>query len=452
MGAPAAKAGLVSALALDLRALARLSGPVIASRVGIMTMGLADAIVVGRFSAVQLGYHAIAWSMTMVVVVTAFGLLSGIQVMAARALGEGRAHEAGSALRRGGVYAVWIGLGSMGLLLAVGPALLNNSGLSPDLAHGAQAPLIGFALSLPVYVLSVALGAWLEAIGRPGPVMVLTYAANLVNLAVVLILVPGNLGAPALGAVGAAIATLCARSALTLALLAYIVRMPNAAQLGVFVRPPADRLAEIEQRRIGYGAGASGFFEVAAFSSMTFIAGVIGARAVAAYAVVMNVISFEFMIPLGLSVATGVLVARAYGAGRMQDVTRVAAVGFAVTAAFGILAGALIWWGAGQLAGIYTHDPVTLAVGAGGLALASLFLMPDALQVVIAQALRARGDVLAPTMTHLASYILVMIPLGWGLAIGLKMGVAGLIWAIILASFASGGLLLGRFFWLSRRR
>ena len=165
----------------------------------------------------------------------------------------------------------------------------------------------------------------------------------------------------------------------------------------------------------------------------------------------MNVVSFEFMIPLGLSVATGVLVARAYGTGRMGDVTRVAAVGFAVTAGFGVMAGALIWPWARQLAGVYTHDGVTLAAGAAGLILACLFLVPDALQVVVAQALRARGDVLAPTMTHLASYILIMIPLGWWLAIGLRMGVNGLIWAIIFASFASGILLLGRFFWLSRR-
>jgi MATE family multidrug resistance protein len=54
-------------------------------------------------------------------------------------------------------------------------------------------------------------------------------------------------------------------------------------------------------------------------------------------------------------------------------------------------------------------------------------------------------------MTHLTSYILVMMPLAWWLAIPMKMGVMGMTWAVIVASFLSGGLLLGRFWMLSRR-
>ena len=42
----------------------KLSWPVVLSRLGIMTMGLSDAIVVGRYSATQLGYHALAWAPT----------------------------------------------------------------------------------------------------------------------------------------------------------------------------------------------------------------------------------------------------------------------------------------------------------------------------------------------------------------------------------------------------
>ena len=80
----------------DLAELLRLAGPVVASRVGVMTMGLTDTIVVGRFSAVELGYQALAWSLVAVVLVTAMGLLGGVQVMASRAMGEGRPSEAGA--------------------------------------------------------------------------------------------------------------------------------------------------------------------------------------------------------------------------------------------------------------------------------------------------------------------------------------------------------------------
>ena len=43
----------------EVAQLLKLSGPVVLSRLGIMAMGLSDAIVVGRYSATQLGYHAL---------------------------------------------------------------------------------------------------------------------------------------------------------------------------------------------------------------------------------------------------------------------------------------------------------------------------------------------------------------------------------------------------------
>jgi MATE family multidrug resistance protein len=74
----------------DLNTLLSLSGPVVLSRLGIMAMGLTDAVVVGRYSATELGYHALGWAPTSVVLTAVVGLLTGIQVMTARAIGEGR--------------------------------------------------------------------------------------------------------------------------------------------------------------------------------------------------------------------------------------------------------------------------------------------------------------------------------------------------------------------------
>ena len=61
MDRPAAQAssvagGRVLPVRTELAELLKLSGPVVISRLGIMAMGLSDAIVVGRYSATQLGY------------------------------------------------------------------------------------------------------------------------------------------------------------------------------------------------------------------------------------------------------------------------------------------------------------------------------------------------------------------------------------------------------------
>jgi MATE family multidrug resistance protein len=416
-----------------------------------MAMGLSDSIIVGRYSAAQLGFHALSWAPTSVVITMAIGLLTGVQVMTARVIGQGRRDLAGAVLRRGLVYGLWIGLISAGALALVGPAFLHAIGLRKDLADGATWPLIVFCLSLPGYVVSTAAAFWLEGLAKPGPAAWAMWAANAVNLALDLLLVPGTFGLPPLGAVGGAWATTGARTFLAVVTLAYIAWMPEARALGVFRKPERDRPAEAEQRRIGYGAGASNFFEVASFASMNVIAGWIGGLAVAAWAIVLNIAAIVFMVPLGLATGAAVLVGGAYGARDPAGVTRAAAVAFGVTAVFGVAVTLFVWPNAGLLSRGYTNDPQTLAMATAALAIASAMLLPDALQVVVAQSLRARGDVWLPTVTHLTSYILVMAPLAWWLAIPVGLGVNGIAWAVVVASVLSGGLLLARFWMLAKR-
>ena len=48
------------------------------------------------------------------------------------------------------------------------------------------------------------------------------------------------------------------------------------------------------------------------------------------------------------------------------------------------------------------------------------------------------GDVWLPSFTHLAAYIGIMMPLAWFLAIPMKMGIMGIVWACIIGVL--GGL------------
>lgn len=431
--------------------LLRLAWPIILARLGVQAMGLVDAVVVGRFSSRQLAYHALGWAPTTAVLTGGIGLLTGIQVMAARRTGEGRPEHAGAVLREGLLYAAGAGVPVTLALAAAGPSFLGLLGLDADLTRGAGAALRVFALSLTPYLLACACSFWLEGLGRPLPGLSAMWAANAVNLLLNLLLVPGSFGLPALGAVGAGWATLGARLFLLLWLALAIVRQPDARALGVFGRDRPPPEARRGQRRIGYGAGASYFVEAGAFSGMSVVAGWLGPLPVAAWAVVVNVASIVFMAPLGFAAATAVLVGRAWGADDRAGARRAAGAGFSVSAVCALLVALLVWPGARAIAGLYAPDPALAAAAAAGLVLAALFFVPDALQAVAAQALRARGDVALPTLTHVASYAVVMLPLGWALAHPAGLGLSGCLWAVVVASLLSAGLLLGRFALLSRR-
>lgn len=431
--------------------LLRLAGPNVASRLGVMAMGLTDAIVVGHYSAVELGYHALGWAPTVTVLVAGIGLLLGVQVLTARHIGAGRPERTGSVLRRGVSYAVKIGIASTVGLVLLGPLVLGNIGLEPSLAAGASAALIVFSLSLTPYLVADSLWFWLEAQGRPQVPMVAMWIANVVNLLLALWIVPGTSPFPVAGAVAAGWVTLVARCALLIMLAGWIWRWPHAHAVGVFRKAAPDRAEAREQRRIGYASGLSYAIEAGAFSGMNFVAAQLGVLVVAAWAVVLNVAAAVFMVPMGIAAAGAVLVSRAVGAGDVQAVKR--AFGMAMTLAMGALLALslIVFLDAELVARAYSDDPALLAMAASALVLSCLFFMADGAQVVASNALRARGDVWWPTGMHLVSYVLVMIPLAWWFAVRQSGGLDGIIWAVVIASLISGLALTARFYWLGDR-
>lgn len=432
-----------------IRELLHLAWPVVLARIGIMTMGLTDVIVVGNYSSRELAFSSLALAPTAIIVTTAVGLMMGVQVMTARLLGEGRRPEVGGVLRRGVVYALQLGLVSMVGLILIGPWALRHAGLADGLAVGASPALVVFALAMPGYLVSVAAQFFLEALHRPRAGMWAMWVANGVNLALNLLLVPDLPGIGLHGAVASAWATFGARTSLAIFLLIYILRLPEARALGVFDRPKRDVEAERHQRKVGYGAGSSYFIEVGAFAAMTFIAGQLGAIQTSAWTIVLNISAIVFMVPLGLSSATAVLVGRAHGAGDGRGVLRAGLVGIAVVVALTLAVALVVWPTAPLIASAYNRDPALLAMVVPALILACLFFVADGIQVVSAAANRAAGDVWWPTILHFGAYTLVMMPAGWVLAH--MLGVNGLVWAVIIASLVSSTLLTGRFLRVAKR-
>jgi len=432
-----------------LSELLKLAWPVVMARLGIMTMGLTDAIVVGHYASRELAYHSLAWAPSSVVLTTAVGLMMGVQVMTARLLGEGRKDEVGAVLRRGMVYALQIGFVSMFALMLLGPFGLQHMGLEDGLGEGASPALMVFALSMPAYLISVAAQFFLEGLHRPKAGMVAMWVANAVNLGLNLMLVPDLLGLGVDGAVASAWATFGARTALAIFLVIFILRLPEARALGVFSKPKRDKAVEREQVKVGVGAGSSNFIEVGAFAAMTVFAGQLGAAETASWAVVINVSAIVFMVPMGLGSATAVLVGRSYGARDRDGVMRGGLAGIGVVTVLAFIIAVGLWLTAPLVVSAYTTDPAILAIAAPALVLATLFFVADAQQVVAAQANRASGDVVWPTLMHLLSYGIIMIPLGWWLAH--RIGVDGLVWSVIVASLISGALLIGRFVRIAKR-
>jgi MATE family multidrug resistance protein len=201
-----------------------------------------------------------------------------------------------------------------------------------------------------------------------------------------------------------------------------------------------------EQLSIGLSAAGSGILEAGSFNVLVIISGVAGILEVGAFNIVMNMMSIGFMPAMGLASATAVVASNLRGAGDGAGAVRVAWLGLGVATIYACLFAVATIVFASPLASLFTKDAKLLAYGATLIGLVWLMAVPDFMQVVAAQALRALGKPWFPTMSHFVSYVLVMSPLGWFLCIELQRGARGLVEAVAIASVVSCGVLLVRLF------
>ena len=315
-----------------LREITRLAWPVVLARSGILSMSLADTIMVGRFSTLELAYQGIGLAPVGTILVSSLGLLLGTLVMTAHALGAGRPTDCGAIWRRSLPYALALGLAGAALC-AGGEWFLRHTGQSADLAAGGGRVMVVVGLGLPATLIFIATSYFLEGIRRPLPGLVIMVIANVVNIWLNWMLIFGHLGFSAMGAVGSAWATTVVRCIMALAAVAYVWWMADRDRFAVRLAPRGGWRAWVQQRRIGYAAGASGVVESAAFSTLTLIAGVLGALAVGSFAIALNLIAIVFMTSLGMGSATAVQVGEAMGRGDAGDAALAGWTGLGITTA-----------------------------------------------------------------------------------------------------------------------
>lgn len=421
------------------------------ARIGIMTMGLVDTVIVGRYGTEDLAYIALAWAVMGFVLVSGLGLLQGVQVFAARRIGQKRQHLAGAAWRRGVALAAIAGA-VLAAPLLIGADVFRLLGQSEALAVGAGSAMRILALSVPLHLLFVAHSYYLEATGRPMVPVYFMAAANVLNFVANIWFVYGGFGLPEMGADGAAWATLLVRILLAGGLAAFIWFSADAVRFGVRTRPVDDDPGVArEQIRLGVATASGLFFEGLAFSAMTVIAGWSGAEAAAAYTVFLNTMALLFMVALGFASASGVLVSEAVGAGDAKAARDMGWLGLGVNAAAMALMAVAAAIFREPLAALFTNDPALIVVLAPMFLLMAAAIVFDGTQVVASFILRARSDAWFATASHFVSYGVIMVPAGFVLGHFMGRGALGMAEAIVIASVVSGTILTLRWAWLCRR-
>ena len=437
-------------LRAHLRETMRLAFPVMLARLGVLTIITMDTAMSGHASGADLAWYSVAIAPQIPLMLVGIGLLMGTIVMVAQAVGAGHPKRCGAIWRTALVHAAVAGAVMAGAC-AFGEAFLRATGQPEEIAAGGGRVVAALGYGLPGMLLYVATSFFLEGIGRPIPGMVIIIVANILNVGLNWLLIFGHGGFPAMGAEGAAIASSIVRWCMFAAAALYVLRFVNRRRFGITApADPAERLGP-RIRRIGLPMGIAHGLEASAFAVMTLIAGLLGTAVVGGYSIPMNLLALAFMGAIGLSTAASVRVGNAVGRGDPAGVRWSGWIAVGVSVIYLAALAAVFGLVPERLAGLYTADVAVLAIAGPTIIVCALAAIPDGVQGVLMGALRGASDVWPATFLYIFSFWVVMVPLGYWLAIPQGLGAPGLMAAVIAGATVAALLLGWRFRVVSAR-
>ncbi len=330
-------------------------------------------------------------------------------------------------------------------------------GVQEDQVRQVSAYLFWRAPSLVFVLLMFAARNYLQAVGRTAALVVATVSANVLNLVLDLWLVLGGealpsvfgplRAMPALGATGAAVATLLCAVVQWLIVAVAIHRIPPVAAV---TRAPV--WADLQRSvRTGLPIALHRTAEIGVFALAGVLAAGFSPASVSAHQIAISYASLSFTIALGFGNAGSVRVGWAVGA---RDTARARLAGFtAIAAGAGLqtlsaLGFALFPQALARFANA-PADVLHLAVPL--LMVSAAFQIFDGVQGVGAGVLRGAGDARFTFLANLVGHYTVGLPVALGLGFTFGYGVVGLWWGLCIGLAAVAVALLVRFHRISAR-
>jgi MATE family multidrug resistance protein len=431
-----------------MRATLVLGLPLVGGHVAQYAIGLTDSVMLGWYSVEALAAVTLGGSYFFVLFLMGSGFAWAVMPLVAAYAAE----DDETGVRRVTRMALWLSVLyavlAMPLLIWSEP-ILRALGQEPVVVEMAAEYLrvAGWGLFPAVGVM--VLKSYLAALERTQIVLWMTVFAAVTNALANYALIFGNWGAPELGIMGAAIASISTHSVTLAGVVIYAVAvLPQHALFRRLWRPDWEMFARVF--RLGVPIGLTSLSEVSLFAASAVMMGWLGTVALAAHGIAVSVAGAAFMMHLGLSNAATVRAGNAFG---RRDRAHLARGAIAVTVlSFSIAlvtAAVFVLFPEPFIAAFLERDdPAFAEIMAAGtvlLALAGLFQLTDGGQVVALGLLRGVQDTTLPMIIAAVSYLGVGLSTSYLLGFTLGMGGPGVWLGLVTGLLCAGVLLMWRF-------
>lgn len=436
----------------ELAELWKVGGPLVVNFLAVAGMSFADATMAGQIGPRHLAAVSVGTSTWMLGFTVCLGFLMALSPIISRLYGAGTYALIGRYTRQG----FWLGqILAFTVLIFVQLKVQDvfaTVGIDPDFRELTTGYAKSIYFGLPAMTVFLVLRFTTEGIGYTRPVMFASLFSLVCNVFLNWVLMFGNLGAPAMGAVGCGLASAITMWLMAIGLAAYVITHSRYKPLEILSRVGPIRpgvFAEILS--LGWPIMLTIGAESGLFSAMSLLVGTLGTYISAAHQIALNFAASMFMVPLALSAAITVRVGHELGAGDAAKARFAARTGILFCAAFMSCTAIVTLVFRDQVVLIYTQDPTVREIAVGLLLIAAIFQVADGVQIAAAGALRGYKDTRVPMVINLFAYWVIGFPAAYVAAKVLNLEPM-YIWAAFVFALTASALLLSLRFRVIGRR
>ncbi len=394
--------------------LANMAIPMILSMLVQALYNVVDSIYISRYSESAVTALGLAFPVQNVQIGFAIGIGVGVNSLLSKSLGEGNQARADRAAGNG----IFLALIASAIFVLFGlfgtRPYYEMQGASQEVVEsGIAYTTICCTLTMGIYF-EVLFERMLQATGRTMHTMVTQGAGALTNIVLDPVFIFGvdTLGVPAMGAAGAAVATVLGQLvAAGLALIFNLKLNPDVHLNLKNILPKSDAIRPI--LTVGVPSMImNSVSSVMNFSMNQILLGfpAVGEIATGVFSIYYKLQSFFFMPLFGLNNATISIVAFNYGARNAKRITKTLKISCCTAVCFmllGFLAFALI---PGVLLSIFELSPTFVELGKTALRIISIHFPVAAICIVLSASFQALGNGMYSTITSLCRQMVALLP------------------------------------------
>lgn len=435
----------------NYKSIIKLGIPILIGQLGMIVVGFADNIMVGKYSTEALASASFVNNLFNVAIFACLGFSYGLTPLIGALYSQKRDDAIGDLLKNGLLLNMLFALVVTGIM-TVFYFNLENMGQPEELLSLIRPYFLIYLAGMLTTSLFNVFAQWAYAINRSKMPMWIILISNVINVVGNWLLIYGNCGFPEMGLIGAGLSTLLARVFCPVAIIIVFFSFRCYKSYSKGFRESKitiNRLCQVN--RTSWPVALQMSLESGSFTIAAVMAGWLGAISLAAYQIIVITGTLGFCIYYSIAASVSVLVSNAAGLCDNKAMRQVAFAGYHLLLTLAAISSTIFVIFGENIIEFFTNDVAVITTTVTLIFPLVLYQLSDATQINFANALRGTSNVMPMLWIAFVSYVVIGIPATYLLGFTAGMGIYGIILSFSASLFMAAALFLFYFLKTTRK-